>query len=71
MSTSTSLANYEVRFEFLNSPGRALSFPCDANGNALWNSMSDKAQANYLRACESVGREFACPSIRLSDCEFH
>jgi hypothetical protein len=54
---------YEIRFQSLFKPGRALSFPCDAQGRVELDALSDRARDNYLYARAVVGREFAFPSV--------
>lgn len=57
---------YEVRFQSLFNEGRALAFPCDAQGRVPLDALSDRARENYLYARAVVGREFAMPSVRRS-----
>jgi len=54
---------YELRFESLFQAGRALAFPCDAQGGVLLDDLSDRALQNYLFARAVVGREFASPIV--------
>jgi hypothetical protein len=54
---------YELRFESLFQAGRALAFPCDAQGGVLLDDLSDRALQNYLFARAVVGREFANPIV--------
>lgn len=54
---------YELRFESLFHPGRALAFPCDARGRVELDALSDRAQRNYLYARAVVGREYATPAV--------
>ncbi|MEO8058197.1 MAG: hypothetical protein ABI671_07705 [Burkholderiales bacterium] len=54
---------YEIRFQSLFKPGRALSFPCDAQGRVELDALSDRARDNYLYARAVVGREFAFPAV--------
>ena len=62
-----SAGSYEIRFQSLFNEGRALSFPCDAEGHMVLDSLSDRARDNYLYARAVVGREYAFPCVRLSD----
>lgn len=57
---------FEIRFQSLFKPGRALSFPCNAQGQVQLDSLSDRARDNYLYARAVVGREFAHPSVQIS-----
>lgn len=55
---------YELRFESLFQSGRALAFPCDAQGGVRLDSLSEKALQNYLFARAVVGRDYASPTVR-------
>ena len=57
------LLPYQLRFESLFHPGRALSFPCDASGRVELDRLKDRARNNYLYARAVVGREFAAPVV--------
>lgn len=57
-------ACFEIRYQSLFHEGRGLSFPCDAQGHVLLDSLSERALENYLYARAVVGREYAYPSIR-------
>ena len=54
---------YELRFESLFHPGRALTFPCDECGRVALDDLSDRARSNYLYARAVVGREYATPAV--------
>jgi hypothetical protein len=54
---------YELRFQSLFNEGRALTFPCDAQGHVELDALSDRARQNYLYARAVVGREFATPAV--------
>jgi hypothetical protein len=56
---------YELRFQSLHHPGRALSFPCDSEGHVQLDTLSDKVHQNYLDALAGVGRTYAIPIVRL------
>lgn len=58
---------YEIRYQSLFNAGRALSFPCDAQGHVQMDQLSQTALNNYLYARAVVGREFAAPAIHVSD----
>jgi hypothetical protein len=62
-SVSPVAADYLLRFGSLFDEGRALAFPCDAEGHVLLDHLSDRARANYLYARAVVGREFATPCV--------
>jgi hypothetical protein len=50
-SLDATQAGYEIRFQSLFQEGRALAFPCDAEGHV------------HLYARAVVGREFATPAV--------
>lgn len=56
-------SGFELRFESLFQPGRALAFPCDAGGRVELDALSDRARRNYLYARAVVGREYANPAV--------
>lgn len=58
-------SGFEIRFQSLFNPGRGLSFPCDAQGRVLLDSLSERARDNYFYARAVVGREFAYPSVQV------
>lgn len=67
MKTATmplDVSAYELRFQSLFNDGRALAFPCDAEGHVDMDRLSDRALHNYLYARTVVGREFAMPAVR-------
>lgn len=55
--------SYEARFCSLFNQGRALAFPCDAQGKVNLDGLSDRARNNYFYARALVGREFAAPVV--------
>ncbi len=55
---------YVVRFQSLFHEGRALCFPCDADGHVDLDSLSPMAIENYLFARAMVGREYAAPAVQ-------
>lgn len=59
-------SRYELRFQSLFNEGRALSFPCDAQGHVDMDALSERARDNYLYARTVVGREFATPAVQPS-----
>lgn len=60
-------AHYELRFQSLFKPGRALAFPCDGRGQVEMDALSDRARLNYLYAMTLVGREFSVPAVLPRD----
>ncbi|MBK1616149.1 hypothetical protein CKO44_22085 [Rubrivivax gelatinosus] len=66
MSTFADVAvsgRFQLRFQSLFQQGRALAFPCDAQGHVPMDDLSERARCNYLYARAVVGREFATPSV--------
>ena len=61
--TSVQPHAYEVRFDSLFRQGRALCFPCDAQGHVNIDQLSERARTNYLFARAMIGREFCYPSV--------
>ncbi len=68
-ATPASSDRFELRFQSLFHPGRALAFPCDARGCVELDGLSDPARRNYFYARTVVGREFANPSVVPSHIE--
>jgi hypothetical protein len=60
---SSSQACYQLRFRSLFDEGRALAFPCDAQGHVDLDALSPRALQNYLYARTVVGREFSTPLV--------
>ena len=54
---------FELRFESLFNPGRALAFPCDERGRVELDTLSEPARRNYFYARAVLGREFATPAV--------
>ena len=67
MNTSSHQHRYEIRFQSLYNEGRALTFPCDAQGHVEMDALSDRARMNYLYARAVVGREYAAPAVREAE----
>ena len=63
LATSPADTCFELRFESLFHPGRALAFPCDARGCVEFDGLGDPARCNYFYARTVVGREFAYPAV--------
>jgi len=59
-------ASHEIRYQSLFDAGRALAFPCDAEGRVTLDSLTERARDNYLYARAVVGREYAYPSVNPS-----
>lgn len=65
MSTTCHQATqqFEVRFESLFNPGRALAFPCDDHGHVDLDALPMRARNNYLFARAMVGKDFSPPAL--------
>jgi hypothetical protein len=59
-------SDYEVRFQSLFQSGRALSFPCDAQGHVDLDELSPTEMENYLFARATVGRDYEPPAVQHS-----
>jgi hypothetical protein len=57
-------ASHLLWFRSLFHEGRALAFPCDAQGRVDLDSLSERARTNYLFARAAIGREFAVPAVQ-------
>jgi hypothetical protein len=64
MDRTTACDDYELRFRSLFDEGRALAFPCDAQGHVDLDAMSPRARLNYLYARTVIGREYFPPDIQ-------
>ena len=62
-SVPSEALHYEIRFQSLFNEGRALTFPCDAEGHVVIDALSERARNNYLYARAVVGREYAAPAV--------
>jgi|KBSMisStandDraft_5_1062788.scaffolds.fasta_scaffold84642_4 hypothetical protein len=58
-------SSHVLKFQSLSNAGKALVFPCDAQGRVALDALSDRARENYLYARAVVGREFAYPRVLL------
>jgi len=59
-------SSHQLQYQSLFNPGRALCFPCDAEGHVPLDQLTDQARENYLYARAVVGREYAYPQVRQS-----
>jgi hypothetical protein len=67
MSANASMqSGFELRFQSLFNDGRALTFPCDAEGHVELDALSERARTNYDHARTLIGREFAFPAVQPS-----
>ena len=55
--------HFEIRFRSLFKEGRALAFPCDADGHVDLDALPVGGRRNYLMATALVGREYALPVV--------
>lgn len=64
MNANTSTQpGFELWFRSLFNEGRALAFPCDAEGHVELDALSERARSNYAYARAVIGREFAFPAV--------
>ncbi len=56
-------SGYELRFESLFRAGKALSFPCTAEGTVDLDAMSERAKSNYFGARALIGHDYARPNV--------
>ena len=54
---------FALRFQSLFNQGRAMVFPCNAQGLVDMDSLSERARDNYLYARAVVGFEYAAPAV--------
>lgn len=66
LMTSQLECDWELCFRSLFDDGKALAFPCSANGVVDMDSLSERARCNYLFARAVVGRQFAWPTVRAA-----
>lgn len=57
-------ASHLLYFHSLFREGRALAFPCDAEGQVDLDRLSDRARTNYFYARSVIGREFHGPEVQ-------
>jgi len=63
-TSAQAAARYEIRFQSLFKEGRALSFPCDREGQVDLDNATERLRSNYMFARAMLGREFAMPVVR-------
>ena len=56
--------SYELRYSFLFNEGRALVFPCDAQGHVDLDGLSERARNNYFYARAVAGRDLSWPALQ-------
>jgi hypothetical protein len=66
MNPSHASSTFELRFRSLFNEGRAVAFPCDAQGHVDMDSLSQRSLNNYLYARSVIGREFSIPAVQPS-----
>lgn len=57
---------FELHFQPLANAGRALVFPCDAEGRVDMDTLGARALCDYLFARAFIGREFGFPRVRTA-----
>lgn len=68
VSPHAAAGGFEIRFQSLFHSGRALSFPCDAEGRVRVDALSERARRALHHAQALVGREYATPAVLPADC---
>lgn len=63
-ANSIAPSGFELRFQSLFNEGRALAFPCDAEGHVQLDALSERARNNYFYARAVIGRDFAFPAVQ-------
>lgn len=58
---------FMLRFQSLFHQGRAMVFPCDAQGRVDLDGLSERARENYFYARAVIGFEFAEPTVLPDD----
>jgi len=64
MPAAAACAAFELRFQSLFHAGRALAFPCNAQGDVYLDALTERALENYLFARAVVGHEYAVPVVQ-------
>jgi len=57
------IQQFEIRFESLFKPGRALAFPCDDRGQVNLDTLPATALQNYYFARAMVGKDYLPPAV--------
>jgi len=55
--------SYELRFDSLFRQGKALSFPCSADGHVDLDALSNRSKTNYFGARALIGHDYSCPHV--------
>ncbi len=63
---SPAMCSHFLRFMSLFDLGRGVAVPCDEAGNVDIDALTERARCAYLGARALVGREYACPTIKLA-----
>ncbi|MDN3919865.1 hypothetical protein [Roseateles violae] len=63
-SSCASEPQFLLRFQSLFHAGRALTFPCNAQGDVSMDALSERALENYLFARAVIGHEYATPVVQ-------
>ena len=63
---SPAMCSHFLRFLSLFDLGRGVAVPCDEAGNVDIDALTERARCAYLGARALVGREYACPTIKLA-----
>ena len=63
VSDGARTSQFVLRFKSLVDPGRALSFPCDADGHVDLDALGDQTLDRYLYARTVVGGQLSMPAV--------
>ncbi|MBS0448683.1 MAG: hypothetical protein JSR59_22395 [Proteobacteria bacterium] len=63
VSSLSSSAAFELRFEDLAHPGHAYAFPCDAGGQVDLDRLSERGRERYFYARALIGRDWSYPCV--------
>jgi hypothetical protein len=59
-------AEHELRFVSLFDAGRAIAFPCDAEGHVDLDRLPERLRVAYLGARAMIGREYGYPTVQIT-----
>jgi hypothetical protein len=61
------MEHFQLRFVSISNPGRALAFPCDADGIVDIQTLPERAVANFYKAQDLQGKDYLAPVVVHSD----
>jgi hypothetical protein len=63
-ATRDAPTGFSILFPSLFREGQALAFPCNADGQVVLDSLSERARHNYLFARAMVGKDYGWPRVQ-------